>query len=44
MKNYITYSKTKNGYILVVHAFPRLTGEFQWYLVDAPNETKETIL
>lgn len=44
MENYIVYSKTKDEFFIIAHACPGKTGEFQWYLVDDPNETKEEVL
>lgn len=44
MENYIIYSKTAGEFVIIAHACPGKTGAFQWYLVDDPNETKETIL
>ena len=44
MENYITYSKTAGEFFIIAHACPGKTGEFQWYLVDDPNETKEEVL
>lgn len=44
MVSYITYSKTKELFIIVVHACPEAKGEFQWYLVDDPNREKEKVL
>jgi len=44
MENHIIYSKTEDEFVIIAHACPGKTGEFQWYLVDDPNETKEEVL
>ena len=44
MKQFIVYSKIEDDFYIIVQAHTGKTGEFQWYLVDDPNETKKEIL
>ena len=44
MKQFIVYSKIEDDFYIIVDAHTGQTGEFQWYLVDDPNETKKEIL
>ena len=36
--------KDNKTFIVVAHACPGARGEFQWYLVDEPNDSKEYII
>ena len=41
MKQFIVYSKIEDDFYIIVQAHTGKTGEFQWYLVDDPNETRK---
>lgn len=41
MERHIIYSKTEDHFLVIVHACPGASGEFQWYLADDPDDPNE---